>query len=99
MAPPTVKAVNGAVYEGVLVGAEVNGKPVVPASATWPDASGRFTIVLPSSARGQRISFYEDQGNFFLAKPPAPGQKVTPQSWPTALAKDMPQGLAPRVAR
>lgn len=99
MAPPTVKAVSGAVYEGVLVGAEVNGKPVVPASATWPDAAGRFTIVLPRSAHGQRISLYQDQGNFFLSRQPVPGQRVTRQSWPKALAKDMPQDLAPQVAR
>ena len=49
------QAVPGALYRGLLVGV-VGGKGGVikPLSATWPDANGRFELVLPSSARGAR---------------------------------------------
>jgi hypothetical protein len=99
MAPPTVRAIPGAVYEGILVGAEVDGKPIVPVSATWPDGKGKFRLVLPRSARGKQVSFYEDQGNFFLTKAPVGGGPVPRQAWPKRLDATVPQGLAARVAR
>ncbi len=54
--------VPGAIYQGLLVGV-VGGKGGVikPVSATWPDGNGRFQLVLPSSARGQTVSFWQAQ--------------------------------------
>ena len=45
------QALPGAIYQGLLVGVVGKGRPIKPVSATWPDAKGRFELVLPSSAR------------------------------------------------
>src|SRR5205823_6574974 len=47
LALPLPASYPGAVYEGIVVGAAADGKPVRPLSATWPDAGGRFRLVLP----------------------------------------------------
>src|SRR5439155_16960468 len=44
---PTSTAEAGAFYRGLLVGVAGPKGVVKPLSATWPDAQGRFTLVLP----------------------------------------------------
>jgi PQQ-dependent dehydrogenase (methanol/ethanol family) len=87
--------VPGAVYEGLLVGVVGgNGKVIRPVSATWPNGSGRFQLVLPSSARGKTVVFWEDHRQFFSTKHAVPGGPVDPAIYPKSLPSDAPQGLA-----
>jgi PQQ-dependent dehydrogenase (methanol/ethanol family) len=85
----------GAIYQGLLVGV-VGGKGGVikPVQATWPDASGRFTLVLPSSARGLPVTFWEADRQFFSAAATKPGGTIDPSVYPSRLPADAPQGLA-----
>ena len=58
---PTSSSYEGAVYQGLLVGASVGGRVVKPLAAQWPDAKGRFRLVLPASARGKTVSALAEQ--------------------------------------
>jgi alcohol dehydrogenase (cytochrome c) len=89
------QAVPGAIYQGLLVGV-VGGKGGVihPISATWPDGSGRFRLVLPSSARGMTVSFWEDQRQFFSTSNATPGGAVDLSVYPKRLPVNAPQGLS-----
>ena len=89
------QAAPGAIYRGLVIGV-VGGRGGVikPLSATWPDGSGRFTLVLPSSARGLVAKFWESERQFFTTGTAAPGGKVDPTVYPKSLATDVPQALA-----
>jgi hypothetical protein len=86
-------AFNGAVYQGLLVGVVGKGRPIKPVSATWPDANGRFQIVLPSSARGLTVKFWETDRQFFTASGAKPGGPVDPAVYPRSLPSDAPRGI------
>jgi len=90
---PTVLA--GAIYQGLLVGV-VGGKGGVikPVSASWPDRNGRFRLVLPGSARGLTVAFWESERQFFSSAPTRPGGPVDPSIYPSSLPATAPQGLA-----
>jgi outer membrane protein assembly factor BamB len=92
------QAVPGAVYDGLLVGvvSATSGKVITPVSATWPDAKGNFKIVLPSSAKGQTVSFWESYRQFFSPTGAAPGSTVNPAVYPKGVTSDSPQQLAVR---
>ena len=83
------------IYQGLLVGV-VGGKGGVirPVSASWPDGNGRFRLVLPSSARGLPVSFWESQRQFFSTAKTVPGGPVDLSIYPKSLPADAPQGLA-----
>jgi hypothetical protein len=83
----------GAIYQGVVVGVVGKGRPIKPVSATWPDANGNFEIVLPSSARGLTVKFWEAQRQFFTAATVSPGGTVDPTVYPASLASDAPRGF------
>jgi hypothetical protein len=91
IALPTSTADAGAFYRGLLVGASASGAVVKPISARWPDAQGRFSLVLPSSVRGKTLRFWESDFVSFSRTAAVPGGAVDLQGWPTA--------LSPRVAR
>ncbi len=89
-------AIVGAIYQGLLVGV-VGGKGgvIAPVSATWPDASGNFRLVLPASAKGQTVSFWQADRQFFSTQTATPGGPVDPAIYPKSLPTDAPQGLSP----
>jgi PQQ-dependent dehydrogenase (methanol/ethanol family) len=84
----------GAVYQGLAVGVSGPGGIIKPVSSTWPDAKGRFTIVLPRSARGKTVRFWENQRQFFTRSEAAPGGPVDLSTWPSRLGNASPAGLA-----
>jgi len=88
------QAIPGATYRGLLVGV-VGGKGrlIKPVSATWPDANGRFELVLPSSARGLVAKFWESERQYFSTKVAKPGANVDSSVYPSSLAQDTPQAL------
>ena len=89
-------AVAGAIYQGLLVGV-VSGKGGVihPVSATWPTTTnGQFQLVLPKSAAGQTVAFWEDQRQFYTTTSAKPGGPVDLSIYPKSLPADAPQGLA-----
>jgi alcohol dehydrogenase (cytochrome c) len=97
---PTAKSYAGAIYQGLLVGASVDGHVVEPLSATWPDASGRFSIVLPASVRGKTVRLWESSLQSFSAFPAVAGGRVDLHTWPQALSPRVATGVANvRVAR
>jgi hypothetical protein len=89
----TPAAFPAAIYSGLVVGARVGGKVVVPLSATWPDAKGKFSMLLPPSARGRTLSFFEDQKPVVSA-PTRPGAPIDRALWPRQLSPTVPSGLA-----
>jgi hypothetical protein len=94
LALPTANSYAGAVYEGTLVGVSGPGGVITPLKATWPDAQGRFTLVLPGSARGKTLRVWEDYSTFFQTGNASPGGAVDVSIWPGIPPGDQPQGLA-----
>ena len=84
----------GAVYEGLVVGISGAGGVMKPLADRWPDAKGNFSMVLPGSARGKTIRFWENQRQFFTRSAARPGGLVDLSSWPTQLGPAAPAGLA-----
>jgi alcohol dehydrogenase (cytochrome c) len=84
----------GAVYQGLVVGVSGPAGVIKPVANSWPDAKGRFRIVLPRSARGKTIRFWENQRQFFTRSTARPGGSVDLSSWPTQLGAAAPAGLA-----
>ena len=66
------QAVPGAIYQGLMVGVVGKGSVIHPISATWPAKNGFFRLVLPSSAAGQTVSFWQDNRQFFSPTPALP---------------------------
>ena len=88
-------AAPGAIYRGLLVGVVGGkGRVIKPLSVTWPDADGRFSLVLPASARGDVARFWESERQFFSASRAKPGGQVSSAVYPHSLAQDTPQALA-----
>ena len=87
---PTSTSYEGAVYQGLLVGASVGGRVVKPVAAQWPDAKGRFRLVLPASARGKTVRLWQSSFQAFATFPAKPGGAVDLRTWPA--------GLSPRVS-
>ena len=83
----------GAVYEGLVVGVVGKGRPIKPLRATWPDANGRFELVLPSSARGLTVKFWEADRQFFSAVAATPGGTIDASVYPSSLPADAPRGI------
>jgi hypothetical protein len=85
---------SGAIYRGLVVGVSGPGGVIKPVANRWPDAKGRFTIVLPASARGKTIRFWENERQFFTRLGASPGGPVDLSTWPTQLGRAAPAGLA-----
>jgi alcohol dehydrogenase (cytochrome c) len=84
----------GAIYRGLLVGVVGGrGRVIKPVSATWPDASGRFQLVLPASARGEVAKLWESERQFFSTAHAKPGANVDSSVYPKSLAAQTPQAL------
>lgn len=96
---PTEQSYSGAIYEGILVGASGPNGVVKPLSASWPDAHGRFRLVLPGSVRGEPLRLWEDASTFFQTRVARPGSSVDTSVWPSIPPGDQPQGLAVVRAR
>jgi hypothetical protein len=84
----------GAVYQGLVIGVSGAGGIIKPVANTWPDAKGNFRIVLPASARGKTVRFWENPRQFFTRSPAAPGGAVDLGTWPEHLGTAVPSGLA-----
>lgn len=93
LVPDTPKAVPGAVFEGLLVGVTVDGEPVKPVSARWPDPDGRFEMVLPSSVAGKTARFWQSRLRAFSRTEARPGGAVDVDYWPDAIPEDAPRDL------
>ncbi len=87
-------AIPGAIYQGLLVGVVGNGRAITPVSATWPDVKGNFELVLPKSARGLTVSFWQASRQFFSPAPTKPGGPVDLSIYPKSLPSDAPQNIA-----
>ena len=94
MALPLPRSYSGAIYEGVAVGVADGARVLRPVSVTWPDARGRFTIVLPRSVAGRLTSFWEAKVTLFSRTPARPGGPIDLRDWPRVLAPDVPRELA-----
>jgi alcohol dehydrogenase (cytochrome c) len=84
----------GAIYQGLVVGVSGPRGVIRPVSARWPDAQGRFSFVLPASARGVPLRFWENQHQFISRVAAAPGGRMILASWPRVLGQTVPRGLA-----
>ncbi len=84
----------GAIYQGLVVGVSGPRGVIKPVANRWPDARGTFTVVLPASARGKTIRFWENQRQTFSTFAARPGGPVDLRAWPTQLGPAAPAGLA-----
>ena len=94
LSPPRATAQAGAIYRGVLVGVSDPNGPVRPLQGRWPDAQGRFSLLLPRSVRGKTLRFWQNPVDAYSPAPAAPGSAVAAQLWPTALAPTAPRDMA-----
>lgn len=95
LASPAATSYPGAVYGGILVGVSGPGGVIKPISANWPDASGRFKLVLPTSARGKTLRVWEDASTFFQVSAARAGGPIhVDGTWPSVPPGEQPQGLA-----
>jgi hypothetical protein len=90
---PRTRREPGAIYRGLRIGVSGPEGIVTPIRATWPDAQGRFALVLPAAAKGQRLRFWQDETEVF-ARSAAPGGNIAVSAWPTALDPDVPRDVA-----
>jgi alcohol dehydrogenase (cytochrome c) len=94
LALPVSHSYPGAVFEGTLIGVSSPTGVVKPLSAIWPDAQGRFRLVLPGSAAGQPLRVWEDWAPFFQTTAALPGGPVDTAIWPRIPPGDQPQDMA-----
>lgn len=91
---PTSSSFDGAVYDGLVVGAVGPHGVIKPVAARWPDAKGFFSFVLPASARGHAISLWEGDRRVFQTSAARPGGAVDLTHWPAQLGRQVTQGVA-----
>jgi len=91
--PSAPKAVPGAVYEGLLIGVEADGKLVKPIAARWVDTRGHFDLVLPARVAGRSVSFWESRLYSFSRVPATPGGPIDLGYWPTAFPERAPRDV------
>jgi hypothetical protein len=91
---PSETSYPGAIYQGTLVGVSGPQGVIKPLSATWPDARGRFKLVLPGSASGKPLRVWEDYSTFFQTGSARPGGPIDTGIWPGIPPGTQPQGLA-----
>jgi hypothetical protein len=94
MVLPLPRSYPGAIYEGIVVGVAQGDVPVRAVSVTWPDAVGRFRLVLPRSLAGRKVSLWEAKLDLFSRAAAKPGGAIDLRDWPRALAPDAPRDLA-----
>jgi hypothetical protein len=90
---PRARPEPGAIYRGLLIGVSGPDGIVTPIRAQWPDAQGRFELVLPADAKGRRLRFWQDETELF-ARSATPGGNVAVSGWPTALDPDVSRDVA-----
>jgi hypothetical protein len=91
---PLPSSYPGAIYEGIVVGVAQGAVPVRPVSVTWPDANGRFRMVLPASLAGRTLSLWEGKLDLFSHAPAQPGGTIDLRDWPRTLTPETPRDLA-----
>jgi hypothetical protein len=94
MVLPLPRSYPGAIYEGIVVGVAQGDVPVRAVSVTWPDAVGRFRLVLPRSLAGRKVSLWEAKLDLFSRAAAKPGGAIDLRDWPRALPADAPRDLA-----
>lgn len=99
LALPLPTSYPGALYSGVAVGASVDGTPVVPLAATWPDARGAFRLVLPPATRGHTVSLWQNLVTAFEPTPATAGGAIPASAWPRSLPDEAPRQLASLAVR
>jgi len=96
---PTPTPEAGAFYRGILIGVKGPRGVIKPLSGTWPDAKGRFTLVLPKLAAGTQLTFWENDAVAFSQRPARPGGKVAANVWPSAVSERVSTGFGPVTVR
>ena len=91
--PPA--AYSSSIQAGLTVGVTIGDKVVKPISARWPKANGDFSMVLPASARGHTVSFFENQVHVQSRFLVAPGGPMDVKSYPGFIGPTVPRNLAP----
>jgi hypothetical protein len=93
MARPEPRPVDGAVYEGLLVGVAVDGKPVKPVSAKWTDEQGDFELVVPKQLAGRKVAFWQSELYAFSQTEAKPGTAVDLDYYPKTFPAEAPRNL------
>lgn len=91
LALPASTPEQGAYYRGLLIGVSGHAGVIKPLAARWPTRDGRFSLLLPLTARGETLRLWESDFALFSHSSATPGGSVDLQAWP--------RKLSPRVAR
>ena len=91
---PIATADAGAFYRGLFIGVLGPRGVVKPIAARWPDAQGRFSLVLPRLARGTTLRFWESDFLTFSRDAARPGSAADPTATPSRLTNRIPSGIA-----
>lgn len=94
LAVPRSTPVVGGVYDGLLVGVAGPRGVIRPLAARWPDEHGDFSLLLPASARGKTLHFWQAQTQAVSGAPARPGGLVDLRAWPSRLVARIPRGVA-----
>ncbi len=92
-----VKEKTGAEYIGYLVGIS-DGENVIPATLSWPEANGKFTIIIPDVTFTGSIGFFQKRVRFFSETVAAPGADVAANVVPKTLDPGTPRGIPPLLS-
>jgi hypothetical protein len=84
----------GAFYRGLIVGVAGPRGVIKPLSIRWPDAQGRFSLVLPHLARGTTLRFWQSNFETFATVEARPGGPASPGAIPRRLTTRIPAGIA-----
>jgi PQQ-dependent dehydrogenase (methanol/ethanol family) len=93
LALPTPSAEAGAFFRGLLIGVRSPAGVVKPLSGRWPDAQGRFSLVLPKLKQGTPLTFWENDSVVFSQSGAKPGGPVASNAWPAALTQRVTTGI------
>ena len=91
---PTASSFDGAVYDGLVVGAVGPNGVIKPVAEKWPNAKGVFSFVLPASARHRTITLWEADRRVFQTAAANPGGAVDLTHWPAALGRQVTSSVA-----
>jgi hypothetical protein len=83
------------IQAGLTIGVTVGDKVVKPVSARWPKQNGDFSLVLPPSARGHTVSFFENQVQVPSRFQASPGGAMDMKFYKDFIGPTTPRNLAP----
>jgi hypothetical protein len=85
---------DGIIYQGLRIGVASGEQVIQPVSVTWPDKTGQFSMVLPASAAGKTLDWWQSTSRYYSTIQAQPGGNIDTAEWPTTLDAHTPHEFA-----